>query len=208
MMKQLLRERDLRGFTLIELVVVLIIIAIVATIGIPTFLSLIERSRLRAIENTAMSFERDVRAISAFDIDKSFPLGVPYNHLYVYGAPSDAVADTPATGNEFSQIAADGGLSELPDGYVLGDIANDTTDVDLEVIDTGTTYAIFTLWKDKDGTNVCDPGEYSALIAFPASTGQGETAGTPAYVTASDEGARAFFGAAVIDALTNPIGVC
>jgi prepilin-type N-terminal cleavage/methylation domain-containing protein len=53
-----------KGFSLIELVVVLAVLAIVAGIGIPTFAQVQENSRRDAVQQTAEAIARNASALS------------------------------------------------------------------------------------------------------------------------------------------------
>ena len=59
--------RTRKAFTLLELIVVIVILAILALLAIPTFNSIISKSKTASITETAQSYGRDVTALAAFD---------------------------------------------------------------------------------------------------------------------------------------------
>jgi prepilin-type N-terminal cleavage/methylation domain-containing protein len=59
-------EQKSRAFTLTELVVVIVIISILASIAVVGFSSLVGKTRQRAVEASAASFDREHRALLAF----------------------------------------------------------------------------------------------------------------------------------------------
>ena len=82
-----------KGFTLIEVAVVLVVLAILAAIAIPTFAAFMDGVSTRAAQAEADAFERHVNAVDALD----------------------GIADG-LTQAELTALAADSGA----DGYVSG----------------------------------------------------------------------------------------
>ena len=60
------RRRAQGAFTLLELIVTIVILAILAALAIPTFAQVISKSKLEAAEVTLGSFSREVLALDAF----------------------------------------------------------------------------------------------------------------------------------------------
>ena len=58
-----------KAFTLIELIIVIVVLGILATIAIVGYRAVIERSNQASAENAAKSFDRQIRAQAAFGID-------------------------------------------------------------------------------------------------------------------------------------------
>jgi len=61
---------DKRGFSLVELIVILVIIGILVVIAIPTFTFVRDRAQVSRCEGDLRTLEKD---ITAYMIDKSFP---------------------------------------------------------------------------------------------------------------------------------------
>ena len=56
-----------KAFTLLELIVVIVILGILAALAIPTFNAIIGRAKDSNVKTAAASFDRNVRALAAFD---------------------------------------------------------------------------------------------------------------------------------------------
>src|SRR5690606_2350623 len=57
--------RAKKGFTLLELIVVLVILGVIAAIAIPTYITVTNNSKDSAMRQSAESYGRNVRAIAA-----------------------------------------------------------------------------------------------------------------------------------------------
>ena len=69
--------RNKKGFTLIELIVVIVIIGILAAIAVPRFMGAQDRARIGACESDMNSFRQ---ALGLYEIDHSdFPAGAGIN---------------------------------------------------------------------------------------------------------------------------------
>lgn len=60
-------SRARKGFTLIELIVVIVILGILAALAIPTFSKVIERARKSNLERAAEALGREAVALAAFE---------------------------------------------------------------------------------------------------------------------------------------------
>ncbi len=90
------RMRDDRGFTLIELMVVVLIIAILIAIAIPTFLGLRARAQDRAAQSnlrngltTAKAFYTDGETYTGFTAASGAPQAIEPSLTWVDGVPAN-----------------------------------------------------------------------------------------------------------------------
>lgn len=89
-----LRAKKLPGFTLLELVVVIVVIGILAAIAIPTFQGVIDRAHDASAQTTLQAITRDAEAVYAFD-QGSTPADW-------YAAFATAVAETPGASSQIT----------------------------------------------------------------------------------------------------------
>jgi prepilin-type N-terminal cleavage/methylation domain-containing protein len=149
-MNKLIRPAARRAFSLAELVIVLVIIGILAAIAIVSYQAIVDRAALRSIESTAQSFDRQVRALAAFDTGVGTVV-TAYNTEYTVG-------ETDPTWPVDSATAPSGGAAgDLPDGYC---VTEDDTDAN-----------VLYIWAAEDCTELCDDIPV-AQLTFDASPTQ------------------------------------
>jgi len=66
-----------KAFTLIELIIVIVVLGILATIAIVGYRAVIDRANQSSAENAAKSFDRQIRAQAAFGMDGNTSLSDP-----------------------------------------------------------------------------------------------------------------------------------
>lgn len=93
--------RKRKGLTLLELLVVIVILAVISAIAIPTFLSVINQSKVRTAEVTAAAIQHD-----AWDIATANGQSAPTAQDY-----SQAVAETDTTAAGTGVLAAGSGVN-------------------------------------------------------------------------------------------------
>lgn len=85
----LFRRSARRGFTLLELIVVLVVLGILAALAIVTFSSTVGRSKTATATASAQSFDRELRAVAA--LNQSSPLSASVLTAAQSDAPAGAV---------------------------------------------------------------------------------------------------------------------
>lgn len=162
MLKHLRRERDEEGFTLIELMVVVLIISILIAIAIPTFLGAREGAQDRGAQSNLRNALTSAKTLYADESDfDTIEAGIAAIE------PSLTFSDAAVTAAGTTSMDASGqtvvfaALSESGDCFYIREIASGTN--------AGTTFAID---GAADGTVVCN------AASAPSFAGSGDTAWT------------------------------
>ena len=120
MIKKLQKLKAKKGFTLVELIVVIAIIGVLAAILVPTMLGYVENSRITSADQIAKTI-KDAAQVAATEMDTQ-GMGLNATVLEVKGAyDADGAAGTKVT---FAAAGAGGGADANPNGVIGVDNTN------------------------------------------------------------------------------------
>jgi prepilin-type N-terminal cleavage/methylation domain-containing protein len=128
--------RDKRGFTLIELIVVIVIIGILALIGVQRFMGMRDKEKIKAAEAEVQKMKD---AVGLFEIDYG-----TYNLDKVRGV-------TYTTNDYFSGFVA---KLKDPEGRPYKDLPDTTNFSNFSYTGNDTTFTITVIAKDTRGTKI------------------------------------------------------
>lgn len=103
--------KDVRGFTLIELVIVIVVLGIISAIAITGYQAVISRSEETTTSATLSSLGREVLALSTM-MDNDAPTLENLQEVLVYDTPGQ---DGPNPGDQWTAHDTLGGFSSGPD---------------------------------------------------------------------------------------------
>lgn len=120
MIKKLQKLKAKKGFTLVELIVVIAIIGVLAAILVPTMLGYVENSRITSADQIAKTI-KDAAQVAATEMDTQ-GMGLNATVLEVKGAyDADGAAGTKVT---FAAAGSVGGADANPNGVIGVDNTN------------------------------------------------------------------------------------
>lgn len=120
MIKKLQKLKAKKGFTLVELIVVIAIIGVLAAILVPTMLGYVENSRITSADQIAKTI-KDAAQVAATEMDTQ-GMGLNATVLEVKGAyDADGASGTKVT---FAAAGAVGGADANPNGVIGVDNTN------------------------------------------------------------------------------------
>ena len=91
----------MRGFSLVELAVVLVVVAAIASIAVPTYRTVMRRAQTQVAERSLATVVSEAWVLAAYDNDVH----------YSVGRLSDAAADTSTGGDPWTVDATEGAVS-------------------------------------------------------------------------------------------------
>ena len=97
-----------KAFTLIELIIVIVVLGILATIAIVGYRAVIDRANQASAENAAKSFDRQLGAMAAFGMESNPTMNDPNRGQLVLDVLQDA-----------NNTAASGVIKDIPDSDVV-----------------------------------------------------------------------------------------
>ena len=115
------------GFTLIEIIAVLLILAVLAAVAIPRYLNMVGQAEARAFEGA---------------------LATGYSHLSLIYAREALTAGTPPAASALATAA--GGANAPAGDYTYAFAADGTTGVEITVSKPGSTYTTNGVWRLPD----------------------------------------------------------
>jgi type II secretion system protein G len=127
------KKKGRDGFTIVELMIVLVILAILASIAIPQYLTYLDKARLTASISTLSSLGNDMEA---YRTDNGhYPVSIDWATYTDQNGNSILTAMTPST--FYGKIASWQTYSSLNDTYAITATANDNKQTLLTLSPTG-----------------------------------------------------------------------